>query len=195
VDRRNFFRKGIQQLGRGVVKEVNRRADKRASRWIRPPYALDELDFLLACTRCNACIEACPHGVVFPLPVRCGATVAGTPALDLLNKACHLCKDLPCVVACEPRALRLLESDEDETPPLLPELALASIDPRHCLPYQGPECGACYGICPQPGALLWDGPRPHIDSNKCIGCALCRVACIEDPKAINIQSRQQGEDA
>jgi ferredoxin-type protein NapG len=58
-----------------------------------PPYAQDELAFLLACTRCGACVTACPHGVIFPLAPRLGITVAGTPALDLLHKGCHLCED------------------------------------------------------------------------------------------------------
>ena len=29
---------------------------------LRPPWALDERDFLAACTRCDACVRACPTG-------------------------------------------------------------------------------------------------------------------------------------
>ncbi len=194
MDRRSFFRKGIQKLGRSVVEEAGRRVDKRASRWIRPPYAIDELEFLITCTRCHACIEACPDQVIFSLSARCGATAAGTPALDLLNRACQLCDSWPCVAACEKSALRFPERDDETLPLPLPELATASINSDYCLPYKGPECGACSGICPQPGALLWDGPRPTIDASQCVGCALCRAACIADPKAISIQSRGQKDN-
>jgi len=64
---------------------------------------------------------------------------------------------------------------------------VASIDERSCLPYLGPECGACADSCPVAGALQWpDGRKPVIDQDLCAGCALCREACIVDPKAVGI---------
>ena len=106
MDRRAFFKLGLRKTARTAVKSADALVVKRASRWIRPPYALAELDFLLACTRCGNCIEACPHGVIFPLSARLGGQVAATPALDLLHKGCHLCEDWPCVVACDAGALK-----------------------------------------------------------------------------------------
>ncbi len=151
------------------------------------PFALDELEFLLACTRCGECEEACPHGVIFTLSPRLGAQVAATPALDLLHKGCHLCEDWPCISACEPQALKRAEPDDD-SPPSMPMLAMAEIDTRTCLPFTGPECGACRGSCPVPGAMEWDMDKPHIVGDRCIGCALCWQACIVEPKAIGIRS-------
>jgi len=187
MDRREFFRRGINKVSETAVKEAEKRARKKAARWIRPPYAIRELDFLLACTRCGACIEACPHGTIFPLPVRQGAEVVNTPALDLLNHACHLCADWPCVAACEPRALQPPAVEEDQPLPL-PRLAYANIDPAVCLPYSGPECGACRAACPLDGALLWQLEKPQIDASRCTGCGLCREACITSPKAISVVS-------
>ncbi|WJW74801.1 hypothetical protein QVG61_09845 [Thiohalobacter sp. IOR34] len=188
MDRRAFFQQALRKTGRQVVKQVDARVSQRASRWIRPPHALDELEFLLACTRCNACVEACPEQLIFPLPSRLGAQVVATPALDLLHKACALCEDWPCVAACEPGALRLPEVEEEAARPL-PRLARLEIDPASCLPYSGPECGACSGSCPVPGALGWMGPRPQIDAGRCIGCAQCRSACILDPPAMRLVTR------
>lgn len=190
MDRRTFFRRGLKQLGEEVAKQAMHRAERRAGRWIRPPFALDELEFLLACTRCRACIEACPQHVIFPLSARCGASVMGTPALDLLNRGCHLCADWPCVAACEPAALRRPGDAQDAAP----RLASVWIEPRHCLPYQGPECGACAGSCPVPDALQWQGARPHIDPARCVGCALCHEACIVQPKAIGVAALQRTEE-
>jgi len=188
MDRRAFFRKGLKEVAEVAVKHADTQACGRAERWIRPPYALVELEFLLTCTRCGECIAACPHGVVFPLPARLGAQVMNTPALDLLNKGCQLCEDWPCVAACEPGALRLPEVDEEDTSRPPPRIAVASIDTGSCLPYSGPECGACAASCPVPAALSWDGERPRIAPGLCTGCALCREACIVEPKAIQIQS-------
>ncbi len=192
-----------------AVQEAEARANERASRWIRPPFAVAELDLLIKCTRCNACIEACPHDVLFPLSTKFGVQVAATPAMDLVNKGCHMCADWPCVNACEPDALKLPDASNQEdsanqdntgaddeqrvvtvAPPVL---AAASIDRTVCLPYLGPECGACSGSCPVPGALVWAGEKPRIDADHCTGCALCREACIAAPKAVVIQNLARAE--
>ena len=109
MDRRDFFKSIFRSTTREVVKHADAKVNKAAQRWIRPPYAITELDFLLACTRCNDCVTACPHDVIFPLSARVGVKAMGTPALDLLNKGCHLCSDWPCVQACGEGALNLPE--------------------------------------------------------------------------------------
>ena len=182
MDRREFFRRGIGKVSETAVKHVDDKLGQRVN-WIRPPFALPELDFLLACTRCNACIEACPHEVIFPLAARLGPEVVGTPALDLLNKACHLCADWPCVTSCEPKAL-FLPAAEDNT--AWPKLAHVAIDTGTCLPYLGPECGACRDACPVDEAMSWEKERPIINEARCTGCGLCREACVTEPKAISI---------
>jgi len=182
MDRRDFFRRGFGKAAEAAVKTVDKKVAERAKHWIRPPYSLPELDFLLTCTRCDACIEACPHDVIFPLAARLGADVANTPALDLLKKGCHLCTDWPCVNACETKALEL-ENLEDVS---LIKLANAEVDISACLPYSGPECAACQYVCPVEGALIFDMEKPRIDLEYCVGCALCREACIVEDKAINI---------
>ena len=88
--------------------------------------------------------------------------------------------------ASEPNTLRLPDRG-DGTPPGPAKFALVRIDTNTCLPYSGPECGACADSCPVPGALEWEGGlRPVINEEICTGCALCREACIVDSKAIKI---------
>ncbi len=70
-----------------------------------------------------------------------------------------------------------------------PTLAIVTIDETRCLPYRGPECGACRDSCPVPDALTWEGSRPRIDQEHCLGCALCREACVVEEKAVRIRSR------
>jgi len=187
MDRRDFFRRGIGKATEVAVKTVDKRVSDRAKHWIRPPYAIAEFEFLLACTRCNACIDACPYNVIFPLAARLGADVASTPALDLLTKGCHLCEDWPCVNACEVNALVFTEPDENGAVKIKP-FAAAEIDTSSCLPYSGPECGACESVCPIEGALVFEKEKPGINLDYCVGCALCREACIVEDKAININT-------
>jgi len=190
MDRRDFFRRSFSKAAETVTKHAEQRVSKKASRWIRPPFSLSELEFLLACTRCSDCIEACPHQVIFPLAARLGADVVGTPAMDLLSKGCHLCEDWPCVNACETGALKLLDIDEpdDTMKRVISPFAKAILDTTECLPYVGPECGACAASCKIDGALIWDCEKPTIIEDKCVGCGMCREACIVEGKAIDIVS-------
>jgi len=183
----SLFRKTTDFAVRVVDAQVVAQAVAPASNWIRPPFALDELQFLSACTRCVACIDACPHGTILPLAPHHGLRVAGTPVLDLQNKACHLCADWPCVAACEPGALKLPVQEEGSAPPL-PRLADVSIDMLTCLPHNGPECGACESSCPVPGAMVWNQCKPYIVPQLCVGCGLCREACIVDPKSVLVKA-------
>lgn len=180
MKRREFFRLGANKIAKAATQQLADTAARRAKRWFRPPYAKAELDFLLACDRCGKCIDACSFGVLFPLPARLGFDVAQTPAMDLVNKGCQLCDDWPCVTACAPNAL-IIEDDN------LPVLAKAHIDQRECLPYNGPECGACQQTCPLPDTLIFDGIKPKINQDSCIGCGLCREVCIAQPKAIFVE--------
>jgi len=197
MDRRDFFRTGFKKITRTVVDEVDARVEKKAKRYIRPPYAIAEVEFLLACTRCGDCQTACPHDVIFNLAAQLGADVVATPALDLLNKGCHLCTDWPCVNVCETGALSFPVSDktdEDDatpsvsTPMPMPTLAKVSINEQTCLPFSGPECGACVPDCPVPGALILRSEKPYIVPDLCPGCGLCRQACILEDKAISVAS-------
>lgn len=193
MDRRAFFQQAFRNTGKKIVAVCDAKVSRQAAHWIRPPHALGELEFLLACTRCGACIAACPHEVIFPLAARLGISVAGTPALDLLNNGCHLCEEWPCVAACEPAALK---KDTEEGAAGWPTpFARVQVDTSACLPYQGPECGACEGSCKVPGALVWDMYRPRIDPEHCVGCALCREACIVEPSAIKIEAVARAVDA
>jgi len=194
--RRNFFRRAAGKAAKHVVEEVDSRIEARAAHWIRPPWAKPELEFVLACSRCGDCIEACPHKLIFPLQASYGVDVAATPALDVLSGGCHLCEDWPCVTACEPDALFFpqvepetgTEGEQEVLPRQFPKLAHAEINSADCLPYQGPECGACEGSCPVPDALVWDDTRPRINMAYCVGCGLCRAACIADPSAVSLRS-------
>ena len=59
----------------------------------KPPFAEAERYFLVNCTRCDKCIAACDFIDLFKLPGDQPHAAAGTPAMDLLNRGCHMCAD------------------------------------------------------------------------------------------------------
>lgn len=191
MKRREFFRFGARKAAEAALEVAGQGAASEIVRHFRPPYALAEPAFLKVCSRCDDCLKACPHDVIFKLAADRGLLAEGTPALDLLNTACRMCEDWPCVAACETGALALPETADDEAPPPPPAMAKVTINTESCLPYAGPECGACAGSCPVPGALEWQGARPVTNQDACTGCAFCREACITDPKSVDIAVLEQ----
>lgn len=179
LKRRDLFRLGAAKATEIAATMVSEKLALRERDWIRPPFAIDEATFVSTCTKCDKCIEGCPHQVLFRLP-------DDTPAMDLINRGCRMCSEWPCVGACETGALALPVDDTEQHSPV-PRLARVAINEQTCLPYLGPECGACQGTCPVPGALTWrDGIKPVINEELCSGCAMCREICIADPKAIDV---------
>ena len=176
MDRREFFKFGASKAIDTVSEAVNKKMSELDINWIRPPFALPENDFVETCTKCDECLKVCPPNILFKL-------ADNTPAMDLSIRGCQMCKDWPCVSVCEPGAL-IRDADNLEE---LPKFAAVTINEDTCLPYQGPECGACAHACPVPNALTWEKSiKPVIDPELCTGCALCREACIVEPKAVNI---------
>ena len=146
MKRREFFKLGVHKAVELTSEVVKAKAGLRTETWLRPPFSVPEDEFLSLCTRCDACIEACIYDVVFKLPARLGDRIAGTPAIDLENRGCHMCAYWPCATVCEPKVLPRPDQSDDEAPDH-PKLARLTINQGMCLRYAGPECGACAHAC------------------------------------------------
>lgn len=141
---------------------------------LRPPRAVPEQQFLDGCTRCNACIEACPHDAIVLAPSRL-REAAGTPMIDPHKQPCWMCHDTPCVTACEPRVLDPLRRIA---------MGTASVDTTSCLAYQGSFCTVCSERCPVPDAIEVVNGRPEIREVACTGCGICLHVCPAPENAI-----------
>lgn len=176
----------MHQAARGHRADHADEAGTTGRAWFRPPFALEESDFIEKCTRCNACEQACTHEVIFPYSAKMGILLARTPAMDLVNKGCRLCSDWPCVQACPEEALGIPKV----TDPLDHlRLARVSINENRCLSHlQQQDCRQCLESCPVVRAMDHKRGGPMINSANCVGCALCLEACIVEPKAIEIRA-------
>lgn len=157
----------------------------RAFPIIRPPGAVDESEFLAGCTRCNACVEACPHDAIVLAPDRF-RQATGTPMINPSQQPCLMCEDLPCAAACEPNVLR-------ENLPRT--IAMANLLTYNCIAWQGGFCSVCSEHCPEPGALTMEQGKPVIHDDICTGCGVCHHVCPAPTNAIAmmpLQSRPSG---
>ncbi|MEQ8603190.1 MAG: ferredoxin-type protein NapF [Marivibrio sp.] len=139
---------------------------------VRPPWT-DEARLADACTRCGACLSACPEDILV-------AGSGGLPAVDFHAGGgecifCHACVD-----ACpEP----VFEAERD--PPWRLSVTIAQ---DRCLPHAGVHCEACRDACPE-GAIrfaprLGGPPTPEILPERCTGCGACVGVCPEEAVAI-----------
>jgi len=140
-------------------------------RWLRPPGALPESQFLSVCTRCTACQEVCPYQSIRRLgPEFVG--VEGTPAIIPDESPCYLCADMPCITACEPRALLPIPRNDIR-------MGLAVIDESTCYVAQRQPCDYCVKRCPlRDEAIGWDESGfPRVVEDGCTGCGVCAYLC------------------
>ena len=153
--------------------QASRRAFFGASRAgsvhpIRPPWAIAEDDFVEICTRCAACIEACPTGLL----VKGGG---GFPEADFTPgrapEGCTFCGK--CLESCRDWALL---RQPDEAP-----WALKAVFSEACLAAQKVVCRTCGEAC-EAGAIRFP-PRlggvslPQLDAAACTGCGACLADC------------------
>lgn len=157
-----------------MTKAISRRqflrgdfSDKRAL--LRPPWALDENDFVEYCTRCGDCTHACPQRIL-------QSGKAGFPVVNFATGACTFCG--ACVDHCTPGALaRPSSSLPDKTPPW----QIKAVITDDCLARRGVHCEVCRDQCmlraiafrPRAGRV----PRPDVQTAACTGCGACVQSC------------------
>ncbi|MCB9426506.1 MAG: 4Fe-4S dicluster domain-containing protein [Flavobacteriales bacterium] len=179
INRRDFFKFGFKKSGNIVGKQIQKKVPRIG---VRPPGAVDEDEFLLLCSRCTDCINACPHDVIFKPSFAETKIYGETPFLDLKHKACEFCVDFPCISACTKGALVKTE----ETP----VIGTAKVYKEHCLGAQGQYCDYCSRSCPKEFNALTIGEDrvPIIDETACVGCGKCEYICpSQTGKAIEIR--------
>lgn len=132
---------------------------------LRPPWALQEDAFILACTRCGDCARACPTRII-------KQGDGGFPTVDFKHGECTFCGE--CVASCKPAAL--YKPDGDSTP-----WTIRATIGDTCLAHRQVECRICGEQCgesairfrPQAGGISF----PELDAGRCNGCGACQAPC------------------
>ncbi len=155
------------------------------AKWLRPPGALPESQFLTTCTQCTDCQTACPYDAIRRLGPEFGNS-AGTPAIIPSESPCYLCDDMPCISVCEPLALRQVARTAVR-------MGTAVIDLPTCYLSQGQPCDYCVMRCPIPSQAIHFGEDglPTICEEGCVGCGVCDYICPADAITIHAQLRSE----
>ena len=185
ISRSHFLRNGfsafVDCVSDAAETSVRRKMESAIIPLHRPPGAVEELSFLALCTRCDACIEACPEQALTRADTKHGAAI-GTPMIDPSTQPCHLCDGYPCIQVCEEKALQ---------PGAAIDMGTAHLIHNKCLAYQGQICDYCYQYCPlKNSAITMATDQPRINEAVCNGCGMCEYLCPAPGKAILVAPRR-----
>ncbi|MBI4389266.1 MAG: 4Fe-4S dicluster domain-containing protein [Nitrospinae bacterium] len=193
VSRRGLLRQGVHFFAKPAVDSIQGKIDRvnetvskitRRVPLLRPPGAVSERQFLQACTRCDACIHACPKDAIRKAPKSFGMLVLGTPYIDPMKNPCVMCDGLPCISACGDNALLPVPGGPADV-----RMGYAILDRAKCQAYGDTFCQQCVIDCPIPGAITQKDNKPIIHKDVCTGCGVCVRSCstVNIPVAIKVK--------
>jgi MauM/NapG family ferredoxin protein len=205
-ERGDFFKSLGTLLAGFVANSIEEAVTGLGPKLLRPPGALDELEFLTKCTRCDLCMRACPENAINVAPPSAGLALK-TPYITPRSVPCFLCTTLPCVAACEDEALvwprRTLADGTRIEGPRAARMGTARVKPSQCVTWDSVDrearaCRICVDRCPYPEeAIRIAEPEegetighPVVLEDCCTGCGICVFACPTEPVAIVVDPRR-----
>lgn len=145
---------------------------------LRPPWSLDDDNFIEQCTQCSQCVDACEENII-------KLADGGYPEVDFNKGECTFCE--ACVNACEKQFIQsaVVAENPKSSPALMKTQGLKAfyfdlkID-ESCLNKQKVSCQSCQEICDsQSISMKWltSIPVPEISLEDCTGCGACVSIC------------------
>jgi ferredoxin-type protein NapG len=149
---------------------------QRRARFLRPPGAGSEVDFLAMCSACNRCVEACPQNVLARVKSSEDISSVGTPRLDFTEGYCDFCGD--CIEVCPTGAI-------SAAAPTATTLGVAAIARDMCISWDWGACNRCVAACPEGAIIVDESSRPIVDAERCTGCGACEAVCDRSAKRLD----------
>ena len=159
---------------------------------IAPPGAGSIENLKNNCTACQACISACPNGIIKPATTQYGLDGILMPVLSFERQFCAFDCTV-CNQVCPNGALKPLSLEEKK----LTQIGHANFRLKRCIVYTDKtDCGACDEHCPTKAITMVPYRDtglfiPKLDKDICIGCGGCQYVCPATPeKAITVTANE-----
>jgi polyferredoxin len=195
-DRRQVLAAVATGVGVGLLGAASTAAQPTPGHVIRPPGSIPEDDFLARCTRCLACVDACPTNGLQPLGLAAGWEALWSPVLVPTVGGCEEpCNN--CTQMCPTNAIRHINHEEKS----FAKIGTARVVRRRCVAWEELKpCLVCDEVCPYDAVEfltvtdhIGTQRRPFVVEDKCVGCGLCENACpVHNPRAIVVE--RHGEE-
>ena len=144
---------------------------------LRPPWSRAADAFDRACTRCGACVEACPTHVL--------RVADGRLRVDYADGECTFCG--ACATACPEPAFDVTAHAAKARP-----WNVAARIGGDCLARLGVSCDSCGDACESHAIRfrMHGGPvpDPRVDAQLCTGCGACVRVCPASAIAVAVRS-------
>ena len=143
-------------------------------KFLRPPGAISEEEFLRKCIKCGKCVEACEKygsGCLELLSIFKGLRYWRTPTFNPFKAPCEILGKCSvrqyCIEACPTGALVKRHSYK---------LGKVIWNPNKCIKVRGGECLVCIEVCPM-NAIRFVNKVLQVRDSICRGCGKCVHAC------------------
>ncbi len=144
-----------------------------SSQPVRPPWAIDENNFIEVCDRCAECVRQCPRNIIH-------LADGGFPELNFSHAGCDFCK--VCEAVCKTNAINANT---------FTALNLYAEINTECFSNRGVICRSCGEVCPGRAIrfqhVVGGLTQTIMNSDLCNGCGECVSIC--PAHAITIKHR------